>query len=401
MFPATVRPDGEQTDRATLRLHRRQRFSGGFSVSPDQSQLLLTRHHSLGSLDRYFRTSYAVATLILTPVWSAGSRAALTASSPASARTSENVIEAGSGSKGVSTRFVTSRETRHPCERDFNRREGRLERRERCVTTEDWERGTLHEHLSLRKTARSRSLSLPPKWNPCRTDSSGRLLRIGCRASSDRCATAACSAGSVVAVAGIVLVPPGLNVEPAWYDRLYAEDMARTSRRPVSSKGRKKRTVVVRSTAVAGTVAKTCRDHRALGGNGVAPVLGTFAGCTRLCCLSSAGVSLSSLRRNAREMDNRVLHGIVRARPRRKQLYVRGPRGASWAFSLSNHEQKIFEILRWLARGLTIVTLSYPVLNSSSLSQVWYLCPVFVWIRTCAEGATGAVGSGVSGCRRG
>lgn len=63
MVPATVRPDREQIDRATFQLHRRQWLLERFSVSY-QDQLLLMRYRPLGSLDRYFNTSYAVATLI-------------------------------------------------------------------------------------------------------------------------------------------------------------------------------------------------------------------------------------------------------------------------------------------------------------------------------------------------
>ena len=40
--------------------------------------------------------------------------------------------------------------------------------------------------------------------------------------------------------------------------------------------------------------------------------------------------------------------------------------------------------------SLTIVALSNPVLYPPSLSEVGNLGPVFVWIRTGAEGAAGA-----------
>lgn len=42
-------------------------------------------------------------------------------------------------------------------------------------------------------------------------------------------------------------------------------------------------------------------------------------------------------------------------------------------------------------RALTIIPLSNPVLDSSPLSEIRYLCPVFIGVRTGTEGTAGAV----------
>lgn len=42
-------------------------------------------------------------------------------------------------------------------------------------------------------------------------------------------------------------------------------------------------------------------------------------------------------------------------------------------------------------RALTIIPLSNPILDSSPLSEIRYLCPVFIGVRTGTEGTAGAV----------
>ena len=87
--------------------------------------------------------------------------------------------------------------------------------------------------------------------------------------------------------------------------------------------------VVARSTIVACTVARTCSGRRAEEGNGVTPVPETSAGRTPLWCLPSLGVSPSFRHQTVRKMHSQAPHGIVQARPRPKQLYVRGLQAVS------------------------------------------------------------------------
>lgn len=55
IFPATVRPDGEQTDLPPSNSTDVNGLQEGSPCCLTKNQLLLTRYHSLGSLDRYFK----------------------------------------------------------------------------------------------------------------------------------------------------------------------------------------------------------------------------------------------------------------------------------------------------------------------------------------------------------
>jgi hypothetical protein len=78
---------------------------------------------------------------------------------------------------------------------------------------------------------------------------------------------------------------------------------------------------------------------------------------------------------------------------RTSRLFAQDPRDVSWSFFLPNsqHRSRSTAFSSDCKAGRTIVTLGNPVLNSSALGKIWYLCPVLVWVCARAKGAAGIV----------
>ena len=88
-----------------------------------------------------------------------------------------------------------------------------------------------------------------------------------------------------------------------------------------------------------------------------------------------------------------VLRVTVPVRLMMNLLFVRGLRGVSLSSCLFTYQH---QSLSWTTverkRAIpTIIALSNPVLYPSTLSQVRYLGPIFIWVGTGAEGTAGAM----------